>query len=551
MSRKLIKENVPATKGLLASMYQYLKDILSICISIYMLLVIVLLPLYHQKSYYRIASDKLVVFARIIRLFLPVAAVFLISGTVLLLHNNRMNRGKWKAFAASLSITDRFVLGFFISVLLSYLFTDYPADALWGEERWLMGLLPQLTVIGAYFILTRSWNITLWIPGMLFPVSAVVFLLGLLDRFGVILIPMEYRNPQFISTVGNINWYCGYMVTFFFGAVYLYWSGAVLKKWLRTALLVYLGLGFATLVTQGSSSGLLALLGILFVLFLLSARHSDRMYAFSHIALLLSGTCLLLYLLQLLFPDAITYRESATELLTNTPLPAVMFLLSGLLLFWLYLRAGSYPKRFFTGLAVLVSAAALLFTAGFCALLIANTVRPGSIGALSDLSFLRFTPEWGSKRGATWTAGLGCYLEMSPGRKLVGAGPDCMWPYIAGEGSVRLRSLISQQFGNLQLTNAHNEWITVLVNYGLFGLISFAGMMICSIRRFLRPGAMPYPYACMAGACGISLLAYTLHNVVSFQQLMNYPLMFLILGIGEALLREKRQAKAPSGRMEH
>ena len=40
---------------------------------------------------------------------------------------------------------------------------------------------------------------------------------------------------------------------------------------------------------------------------------------------------------------------------------------------------------------------------------------------------------------------------------------------------------------------------------------------------------------------GISAFVYTLHNMVSFQQILSTPFIFLMLGMGEALVKESNE----------
>ena len=91
--------------------------------------------------------------------------------------------------------------------------------------------------------------------------------------------------------------------------------------------------------------------------------------------------------------------------------------------------------------------------------------------------------------------------------------------------------MVHDRFGGNRLTNAHNEWLTVLVDIGVLGLVSYAGMMITAIRDFLRAGENKM----LVGACGICVLAYTVNNMFSFQQVMNISTVFVIMGIGENL----------------
>lgn len=166
-------------------------------------------------------------------------------------------------------------------------------------------------------------------------------------------------------------------------------------------------------------------------------------------------------------------------------------------------------------------------------LIAANTLRPGILGGLSSYPLFTFSEDWGSLRGATWKAGFMCFAEQDVLHKIVGAGPDSMWEAISRHGSMELRNMVQDKFNNLHLTNAHNEWLTVLVNTGILGVIGYVGMMAGGIRSFLGE-RKKNAYVC---ACGFCLLAYTVNNFFSFQQAMSTPTIFALFGMGRAFQR--------------
>ena len=138
-----------------------------------------------------------------------------------------------------------------------------------------------------------------------------------------------------------------------------------------------------------------------------------------------------------------------------------------------------------------------------------------------------------------------CFAEQSFWHKLIGVGPDAMSAYLYRDGSGEVKALVQENFGSLILTNAHNEWVTVLVNTGILGAVAFGGMMVTGIRRFLKEAGLEK----IVCACGFCLLAYTVNNVFSFQQSMNTATVFAVFGMGGAFLRVKESAerfKAPS-----
>lgn len=131
------------------------------------------------------------------------------------------------------------------------------------------------------------------------------------------------------------------------------------------------------------------------------------------------------------------------------------------------------------------------------------------------------------------------FLSFPLWNRLVGVGPDCFaaYAYQSYEGVW----MLYEQFGNLLLTNAHNEWITLLVNTGLWGCISYGAAFVTLIGRSFRQavqnsGAEKTP---LLLACGLSVLCYTVHNMVSFQQIISTPLVFLVMGMAEGMLRDK------------
>lgn len=180
---------------------------------------------------------------------------------------------------------------------------------------------------------------------------------------------------------------------------------------------------------------------------------------------------------------------------------------------------------------------AVVITAGvYLLLLIVNSSVENGIRSLGEWSALIFSKQWGSARGATWSAGVEAYRNIPVLRKLIGVGPDCFATYLYTIES--LAEEVMDQFGDARLTNAHNEWLTVLVNNGILGFISYAGIFVTSVIRYVYGGeraANGHKWHLYVFA--MSIFAYAIHNVVSFQQVLSTPFIFLMLGMGECLIR--------------
>lgn len=514
-----------------------------IVISVYMIVILMVLPLYN-KGYARIGTEKETFFLKTMtygaKTLLPVFLLWLLFRLVTAVQKKELPKftewpaGLWK----NLSVTDRFAVFYGIAVLVSYLFTNYREEALWGTASWRMGMWTQLGAVIVYFMISRMWQWKSWIPALVLPVSAVVFFLGYVNKFCLLPVDPEYVNPSFISTIGNINWYCGYLVTILFGGVYLLWRMEEKMTWKKLLLMAYVTIGFASLATQGSSSGIVTFAVVMFVLFGMSVRDSGRMEVFWQEMTMFSGACLLTFILRKanVFSQELV-MEGMTDLLTFSMVTILMTILSGTILCLIH-RARlkrSYPEkllhRIYYGIAIAVPVMILLVLL----LTLINTLAGGALTPnITDpnvTKWLTFNVSWGSARGGTWAAGARCFWEADFLHKIFGAGPDCLYAFLSNEGSVGLQAMVNDRFGGSRLTNAHNEWLTVLVDIGVLGLISYTGMMITAIRDFLRAGESKM----LVGACGICVLAYTVNNMFSFQQVMNISTVFVVMGIGENL----------------
>ena len=512
----------------------FLKTMIDYAICIYLVMILSVMPFYNQNGYSRIGTDKSVFFNTVCvnagRILAPAVAVYF----MLLVFKFR--KKTWKMLKDNLTVTDLFAAGYGLMLIISYFCSDYRSSSLWGSTGWYMGFWPQMFLVLTYFLVSKLWTPRKWVFYLGLAASFVVFALGYLNRFGVDPLKMDIGLDSFISTIGNINWYCGYLVSVFFAGAALLWQQNTEKPWHRILLALYVLVGFGSLVSQGSDSGIVTLGVVMVVMFCLSVRDSGRMLMFWLEMTLLGCACMITYIVRTAMPEDIpAYDTGLAELLTHGRISFAMTFVSLLVLAG---TARSVKKRLYTGkvFGILAKCAVSILAVGittFVILIIMNTIRPGSIGPLSKYPQFTFSEAWGSGRSTTWSAGWQCFTEQNALHKLTGVGPDAMSAYLYKDGSKELLEQVQKRFGSLTLTNAHNEWLTVLVNTGVLGLFTFAGMMSTAVFRYLRQAGNHW----IVCAFGICLLAYTINNVFSFQQAMNVSTIFAIFGMGGAFLR--------------
>lgn len=460
-------------------------------------------------------------------------------------------------FWQSLTGTELFAVCYIAALCISYLLTDYPEFAKMGADGWNMGFWPQILFLFFFLLLERTLTTGMAKAGigMMLSASTVVFLLGLLNRYGVNPLHMESSGPGFISTIGNINWYCGYWSVLFpvCCGIFLF-REKVLPVFSGIAVVI----GFATGVSQGSDSGLLVLAAMTLILGCFAGKEKEGLRHFIELLLLFCVSLTGLFALQHLFPERNKYQTAGYLFLTEKPWGLIFGVLLLCLYFFLFIRknncANGWTKtvenhcdnkltgtadrgivwtyrawQILTGL----SAAALVLYIG---LLTFNTTHPGVIPALDGNALFTFNTSWGSSRGATWSIGIHTFLTQNFGHRLFGVGPDSMAAYLYQSDNSTLLAEVRATFGDKRLTNAHGEWITVLVNTGLMGLLSFAAMIISAVGTLFSRKQKT-----LAKACGLAVLCYTLHNIFSFEQMMNISQMYLVMGIGMAVAQKEER----------
>lgn len=584
------------TESIAASLLDFAELVAHMLLCLYLLLLLVIMPFYYTDGYYRIGSDKFYFFKgcslNMGRIFLPVFLAYILLKTIVSFQNRRESKARKdkdkndkdrkdkdkqekdkkekdkkekdrkekdrehrdKEYRIGLSLTDIFALLYGFSLLLSYGCSRYREHALWGAPGWYMGWNTQMILLAVYFLISRLWKGRQWVLKAALGASAVVFVLGYLNRFGIYPINMEGESylMTHLSTIGNMNWFCGYMVCLFFTGTALFWQGTGKGRLQKALYCLYVLLGFGVLIVQGSASVYPALAAVLVTLYALSAGQKGEMLNFWRIMLLLSLAASGTFVLRRCFPHAMTYTDGIMDFMTATAFP---FLLLGvsLILFLMFKGAAAGGKadtckggrinRIIDFTAGAMPYIVILLLAFYGMLLIFNTLNPGVLTFLPQ-EFFTFNDDWGSKRGATWKAGVTCFAEQDLLHKFTGIGPDSMYMHIYFSGNAGLVESMQKNFGSDFLTNAHCEWLTVLVNTGILGLTGYGGMIVSGIVRFIK-ARKNSPAAC---ACGVGILAYTFNNIFSFQQIMSVAMVYILLGMGEAYLRSRDREKAAAKR---
>lgn len=501
----------------------------------YLTLILAVLPLYMKDHMVMIGDAKY-------GFFLWTSVIMLVLSVVgAMIEPGRTWRTKTGGKRAVWSLTDWCVAAYGVVTVISTLLSGYRDVAFRGYPDWHMGLVTQLLLVWAYFLVSRWQEESFWVWMTAIAASGAVFLIGVLNRFGTDILGVfqgmdywDWNRSNLLSTIGNINWYCGYLCTALPIAAFFFWNGRGLVRGAAGGVYV---LGITSLVTQGSDSGFAALAAVLAVLLWQSTGNRNKMYRFLQTVLGIPVVCLGIRLLDLICPQRL-------YLLADSLSRAFLFwkgwpfVLGCLILFLILLmireRRGSRDIWQETCLSTVIKALIIAAVLALVAVFVVSQISGDFRKMLGGSGLLKMDASWGNGRGALW--GLALSGSISGGMKqfLIGAGPDCFAPYIYNLFDVDHIMAVSGQWQGAVSANAHNEWLNMLVTGGAFGLITYAGIFLTMYIRCMRRSG-DHPELLLGAMC---IAGYGINNIFSFQQAVSTPVIFAILAICEGICRK-------------
>lgn len=520
MSNRLIKTGANRKKESIGA--DIAKGIIEYTLLIIGIAVCVLVPLYLKNGYHSVGTVKY-------ELYQWIMLVGFISLAVLTLVYWMMQNGikNWKA-----NPTDWCVLAFLVLSLIAAVAGGNFKDCVQGYNGWNMGLVALFSFALLYFYFShfgRYWRMVLL---CLCGAAMIAFTIGILHR--LLIDPIGtydgiddvYKN-QFLSTLGQATWYSSFVCTVLPLGIGAFWC--IKKIWQRVISGVFVLAGFCTMFTQNSDSAYMALAGFLAVFFWFSAGDVKKMERFMEILLLLVAATRVMNILFAVHPNPILQIDTISNFFI---FHKSMWVITGIVvLLWAVSLFCSMKGIYFVKAALItrniifILAGLAVLCAGVILIMSAKGKLPESVAAFtSKIPYLTWSDTWGNGRGKTWAFSFQMFGDMDFLHKLFGVGPDGYAPY----AYTLYQDRLVEMWGERTLTNAHNEWLNAVINYGLLGAAAYIGIFVSAIRDFAKE-QLKQPVMVGFIACVVS---YMCHNFFCYQQVCCTPFLFVIVGVG-------------------
>lgn len=497
---------------------------------LYLCVLIVFVSFYFTTGYWDIGEDKYKIFMSVSKIGIPLW-IFGLAVDVAISQNKGVLFFVQKI--NSFDSKEWFLVLFLVAAIVSTLTSYYREISIWGFDGWHMGLATQSIMVIIYIIqLDIASGIDEYLyKGMLYLmllVSAIVFLLGILNRFSIYPFSMYGQAEDYISTLGNINWYCGYWSIW--AGLGSGWFLIVRDVHLKKIMAGYVWLISVAGISCGSSSAYLAWGAISLVSFLICTKSSEAMINWAYLEIIALLALPTLRLLGLVRPNRMWYDSAWLKGVCYGHLWFMpWFVSTALCCLMIYLCKKRNKDRAYLRAPIIGC-----ICGGFLAIviiLILNSVIEGGIWPVRGSGFFTWRSGWGNGRGGIWTTVVMLIGELSPYTMIFGVGCDCLCPYLYEISDLSWR--IMRIVGDLYLTNAHNEMLTMLVNEGVFGLVVYVGLIVSHAKEGLvncieKPELLLPLLACSA---------YVAVGLVGFMQILSTPFFFMMLGMLSGLIK--------------
>lgn len=503
----------------------------------------VMVPLYTKEGYYEIGDAKFQAYKYImivgLAALLAMLCVYIVCVAKDAGFRQKMANVSIKKVFGMLSVTDYFVLAYMGFVIISVFVGGYYKEALWGYQGWYMGFMSQLSFVLLYFFVSRFAKYSKAVLVVWGAVTALVFLFGILHR--LMIDPLGFYEgiadvykAQFLSTLGQASWYGSYLaVALPIGiGVFLYAK----NKYVSVLSAIFVLMGFATLVTQNSDSAYMALAGFMLVFFWFAVGKKEQFVRFMWVVTMFIGASKFMFLLLLLHPNTIVSYDFVTNLILYNHafwgvLAVLLIICVVMTVFW---DRWNYPvktvKLVRNVLYILLATVFVLFLIVF--VLKAKGMLPQKLAEeLSKISYMNWHEGWGNGRGVTWVFTYKMFMGEGILYKLFGVGPDCYSSYALE----MYRARMTEMWGDRVLTNAHNEWFNMLINAGILGAAAYIGIFVSAAKRFAKEKSRDVILIAFVA----SIASYMAYNFFCYQQVLCTPFIFMIIGMGEYILRKK------------
>lgn len=397
-----------------------------------------------------------------------------------------------------LNMLDWALLIFAVISLLSTLFSDTKQFAFWGHGACKIGSFTILLLCLSCIFLSRNLSVDRFLLSVIILSGFVVFVWGITDCFDLDIMKwhVHLANPfDYISTIGNRNWYVGYIALLvpFVAILFLHEE----DKKMKVLYGIYIFLGCISFYIT-KSTGSLLIFGCVIPLVYYALKKQEYFNGFLQL--------LWIFILASLTVKVMCYFVNPLHVIGDSIFATlqehhwyVALIIAAVLLKILGKRIlALHLEKIWLAFSALV-------ILGMCLAVIPH-----------------FNGSFGTDRGYIWMYTIKTFSLSNPLQKLIGWGPDCFKNAVY---SMAGNDIAATWPENNMVGNAHNEILQYLITTGIIGMISYLSIYILAFYNAIKK------HSTLSIAAGTALFAYFCTTLSYNPQPLNYGILFVMLAL--------------------
>lgn len=407
-----------------------------------------IMPLYYQNSYFDLMEAKHQAFLFIMRVMFPIALLVF--------------AGKIISRKIKLSLLNISVFYFLLNSLISTVFSFSSVDAFTGRQGWYVGFFAILCLCLCFFAYQNEERIVdqkLFMPILV--LALFEFVLTIAEVCGIDLLSMKTGIPvssqyAYFATIGNSNWYAGYLSLWVPASICLYLASESRTKTTFCFLLSLTGMLASLLV--GADSIFISAAISLFIILMYSLQKKERIRKLSFLFILFSISIFLIKY-NSNYPVFSEYYDSIGNLVFENSTIIALFLFS-VLVFLAASVISEIKYKVYKKYVLIV----VMTVLSVSAILLSVKVIDFRGDRLDNYRF------------ELWRYSIRKFKEFDTFHQLFGWGPELLRNIYAG---------LSTKIGIIY-TVSHSEPIQMLLSMGVSGLFAWVFCWCSIFIQFIK-----------------------------------------------------------------
>lgn len=361
--------------------------------------------------------------------------------------------------------------------------------------------------------------------------SVLIYLFGILCACGINFLHMqdELSLPHiFLTPLGNTNFNATYVCLVLPLVLVMYMLCK--ERFSKTVYFVVMYMGFLFsffIKTESSLITMLASLAFLFFFALEKEQWSVRYVEMLGIYILANTTVSVIWNL---FGDKIYKFDGLGAFLIQTNVVVAEWLIYIALVLLLKWKKDVFRTKILSVRKQLLYACGVLAIVGVIVVILLNTVLKEQ-AENGILQMFLLTDKSFSRRGMLWRNTIELLKQSEPLQIVFGHGLNCYGTSIA---PICYDEMVAE-FGFL-MQDPHNEFLQVLTDMGIAGTIGYYGIQITTLVYALRNWRKNE----LSIVIVLSVSSYMLQGMVNCYALTHFPILFILLGLGNGYLRKDK-----------